>query len=310
LALDFGLFNNKLTGSLDIYKKVTSDLLNLVGQPAGANFSNQVIANVGDMENKGVELSLNLQAVNKADFTWDLGFNITYNENKITNLTISPDPNYPGNKFGGISGGVGNTIMINSVGYNRGSFYVFQQVYDAAGKPIEGLFVDRNKDGVINDKDQYQYQSVDPKIFLGFTSNMTYKKWNAGFVVRANVGNYMYNNVYSTLGTFRAISSLATHNGNASRNILETDFTQNGVNQLMSDYYIQNASFLRVDNINIGYNAGKVFKGKANLRFNASIQNAFIITKYKGLDPEIGNGIDNNFYPRPRVFALGLNLEF
>ena len=310
LALDFGLFNNKLTGSLDVYKKVTSDLLNLVGQPAGANFSNQVIANVGDMENKGVELSLNLQAVNKADFNWDLGFNITYNENKITNLTISPDPNYPGNKFGGISGGVGNTIMINSVGYNRGSFYVFQQVYDAAGKPIEGLFVDRNKDGVINDKDQYQYQSVDPKIFLGFTSNMTYKKWNAGVVVRANVGNYMYNNVYSTLGTFRAISSLATHNGNASRNILETGFTQNGVNQLMSDYYIQNASFLRVDNINIGYNAGKVFKDKANLRFNASIQNAFIITKYKGLDPEIGNGIDNNFYPRPRVFALGLNFDF
>ena len=310
VALDFGLFNNKLTGSLDVYKKVTSDLLNLVGQPAGANFSNQVIANVGDMENKGVELSLNLQAVNKADFNWDLGFNITYNENKITNLTISPDPNYPGNKFGGISGGVGNTIMINSVGYNRGSFYVFQQVYDAAGKPIEGLFVDRNKDGVINDKDQYQYQSVDPKIFLGFTSNMTYKKWNAGVVVRANVGNYMYNNVYSTLGTFRAISSLATHNGNASRNILETGFTQNGVNQLMSDYYIQNASFLRVDNINIGYNAGKVFKDKANLRFNASIQNAFIITKYKGLDPEIGNGIDNNFYPRPRVFALGLNFDF
>ena len=310
LALDFGLFNNKLTGSLDVYKKVTSDLLNLVGQPAGANFSNQVIANVGDMENKGVELSLNLQAVNKADFNWELGFNITYNENKITNLTISPDPNYPGNKYGGISGGVGNTILINSVGYNRGSFYVFQQVYDAAGKPIEGLFVDRNKDGVINDKDQYQYQSVDPKIFLGFTSNMTYKKWNAGFVVRANVGNYMYNNVYSTLGTFRAISSLATHNGNASRNLLETGFTQNGVNQLMSDYYIQNASFLRVDNINIGYNAGKVFKDKANLRFTANIQNAFILTKYKGLDPEIGSGIDNNFYPRPRVFALGLNLEF
>ena len=172
------------------------------------------------------------------------------------------------------------------------------------------MFVDRNKDGVINDKDQYQYQSVDPKIFLGFTSNMTYKKWNAGFVVRANVGNYMYNNVYSTLGTFRAISSLATHNGNASRNILETGFTQNGVNQLMSDYYIQNASFLRVDNINIGYNAGKVFKDKANLRFTANIQNAFILTKYKGLDPEIGGGIDNNFYPRPRVFALGLNLEF
>jgi iron complex outermembrane receptor protein len=310
LALDFGLFNNKLTGSLDIYKKVTSDLLNLIGQPAGTNFSNQIIANVGDMENKGVELGLNLQAINKANFNWDLGFNITYNENKITKLTISPDPNYPGNKFGGISGGVGNTIMINSVGYNRGSFFVFQQVYDEAGKPIEGLFVDRNKDGVINDKDQYQYQSVDPKIFLGFTSSMTYKKWSAGIVMRANIGNYMYNNIYSTLGTYKAISSLATHIGNASRNILETRFTQNGVNQLMSDYYIQNASFLRIDNINIGYNAGKVFNNKANLRINANIQNAFTLTKYKGLDPEISGGIDNNFYPRPRVIALGLNFDF
>jgi len=310
LGFDFGFFNNKLTGNLDIYKKVTSDLLNLVGQPAGTNFSNQIIANVGNMENKGVELGLNIQAVNKANFNWELGFNITYNENKITNLTISPDPNYPGNKYGGISGGVGNTIMINSVNFNRGSFFVFQQVYDASGKPIEGLFVDRNKDGVINDKDQYQYQSVDPKFFFGFTSNMTYKKWNAGFVVRANVGNYMYNNVYSTLGTYKAVSSLATYIGNASRNILESRFTQNGVNQLMSDYYIQNASFLRVDNINIGYNAGKVFKDKANLRFNASIQNAFILTKYKGLDPEISGGIDNNFYPRPRVFTLGLNFDF
>ena len=310
LGLDFGLFNNKLTGNLDIYKKVTSDLLNLVGQPAGANFSNQVIANVGDMENKGVELGLNLQAINKTNFSWDLGFNITYNENKITNLTISPDPNYPGNKYGGISGGVGNTIMINSVGYRRGSFYVFQQVYNANGKPIEGLFVDRNKDGIINDKDQYQYQGVDPKIFLGFTSSMNYKKWSAGFVARANIGNYMYNNVYSTLSTYTAISSLATYIGNASKNILETGFKQNGVNQLMSDYYVQNASFLRVDNINIGYDAGKIFKGKANLRVNANVQNAFVITKYKGLDPEIGGGIDNNFYPRPRVIALGLNLDF
>jgi len=310
LALDFGLFDNKLTGSLDIYKKVTTDLLNLIGQPAGTNFSNQIIANVGDMENKGVELGLNLQAINKANFNWDIGFNITYNKNEITKLTIAPDYNYSGNKFGGISGGVGNTIMINSVGYNRGSFYVFQQVYDANGKPIEGLFVDRNEDGVINDKDQYQYQSVDPTLFLGLTSSMNYKKWSAGFVMRANVGNYMYNNIYSTLGTFRAISSLATHIGNASRNILETGFTQNGVNQLMSDYYIQNASFLRMDNINVGYNVGKVFKNKANLRINANIQNAFTLTKYKGLDPEISGGIDNNFYPRPRVIALGLNFDF
>ena len=310
IGLDFGFFNNRITGNVDVYQKDTKDLLNLIGQPAGANFSNQVIANVGDMQNKGVEFSINLQAIAKPTFTWDLGFNITLNKNEITKLTIAPDPNYPGNKYGGIAGGVGNTILINSVGYNKGSFYVFQQVYDAAGKPIEGLFVDRNKDGVINDKDQYQYQSTDPKLFLGFTNNFTYKKWNAGFVVRANVGNYLYNNLYSSLGNFKAISSLSTHLGNASANILETNFKGGSVNQLMSDYYVQNASFLRVDNINIGYNAGQVLGIKANLRINASVQNAFILTKYKGLDPEIGGGVDNNFYPRPRVFALGLNFDF
>ena len=310
LGLDFGFFNNRVTGNLDVYNKLTTDLLNLVGQPAGTNFSNQIIANVGDMENKGAELGLNVQVIAKPKFTWDLGFNITYNENKITKLTISPDPNYPGNKFGGISGGVGNTILINSVGYNRGSFFVFQQVYDADGRPIENLFVDRNKDGIINDKDQYQYQSVDPKIFLGFTSNMTYKKWDAGFVLRANFGNYMYNNVYSTMSNYRAVASLATHLNNISTNYNNTNFKEGGVNQLMSDYFIQNASFLRMDNIHVGFNAGKVFKEKANLRINASIQNAFIITDYKGLDPEISGGIDNNFYPRPRVFALGLNFDF
>ena len=139
---------------------------------------------------------------------------------------------------------------------------------------------------------------------------MTYKKWDAGFVLRANFGNYMYNNVYSTLSNYRAVASLATHLSNISTNYNNTNFKEGGVNQLMSDYFIQNASFLRMDNIHVGFNAGKVFKEKANLRINASIQNAFIITNYKGLDPEISGGIDNNFYPRPRVFALGLNFDF
>ena len=308
IGLDFGLFNNRVTGNIDVYQKNTTDLLNLIGQPAGTNFSNQIIANVGDMENKGVEFSVNIQAIKKPTFTWDLGFNITLNKNEITKLTIAPDSTYPGNKFGGISGGVGNTILINSVGYNRGAYYVFQQVYDANGKPIEDLFVDRNKDGVINDKDQYQYQGADPKLFLGFTSNFTYKKWNAGFVLRANVGNYLYNNVSSTRANYKSISSLATHLGNASAYILETKFKGGGVNQLMSDLFVENASFLRMDNINIGYNAGKVLG--ADLRINASVQNAFIITNYTGLDPEVGGGVDNNFYPRPRVFSLGFNFDF
>ncbi len=311
-GLDFGLFKNRITGSVDIYKKQTSDLLNLITQPAGANFSNQVVANVGNMENKGVEINLNGQVMRNSNFTWDLGVNATVNKNTITKLTITPDPNYPGNKFGGISGGVGNTIMINSVGFNRGAFYVFQQVYNAAGQPIEGLFVDRNGDGTINDKDLYQYKSADPKAFLGLTSNFTYKKWNAGFILRASIGNYMYNNVYSAQGRYTSISSLATYLGNASSNYLDTKFNgiTGGVNQLQSDYYVQNASFLKMDNLNIGYNVGKVLGNKASLRVNASVQNVFTITKYKGLDPEIGGGIDNNFYPRPRIVSLGLNLDF
>ncbi|MCF8318707.1 MAG: SusC/RagA family TonB-linked outer membrane protein [Sphingobacteriaceae bacterium] len=312
LGLDFGVLANRISGSVDVYLKKTSDLLNNITQSAGANFSNQVVANVGNMENKGVELNLNGQVIRNSNFTWDLGLNATLNKNTITKLTIAPDPNYPGNTFGGISGGTGNTIMINSVGYNRGSFYVLQQVYNAAGKPIEGLFVDRNGDGTINNKDLYQYKSADPKAFLGLTSNFTYKKWNAGFIMRASIGNYMYNNQYSSNGRYNAISSLPTYLGNASINYLDTKFDgiTGGVNQLLSDYYVQNASFLRLDNLNIGYNVGNLLAGKASMRINASVQNVFTITKYKGLDPEIGGGIDNNFYPRPRIVALGLNLDF
>ncbi|MFM6953676.1 MAG: SusC/RagA family TonB-linked outer membrane protein [Sphingobacteriaceae bacterium] len=311
-GLDFALLNNRISGSVDVYLKKTSDLLNTIPQPAGANFANQVVANVGNMENKGVEVNLNGQVVRKSNFTWDLGFNTTINKNTITKLDIVPNVNSAGNRFGGIAGGVGNTIMINSVGYNRGSFFVYQQVYNAAGKPIEGLFVDRNGDGTINEKDLYQYKNADPKAFFGLTSNFTYKKWNAGFILRASIGNYMYNNVYSDHGKYTSISSLSTYLGNASANYLETKFNgvTGGVNQLQSDYYVQNASFLKMDNLNVGYNVGQVLGNKANLRVNASIQNVFTITKYKGLDPEISGGIDNNFYPRPRIVSLGVNLDF
>jgi TonB-linked SusC/RagA family outer membrane protein len=310
-GLDFGFLDNRITGSLDVYMNKTSDLLNVAGQPAGSNFTNQVVANVGDMENKGLELNLNGQVVRNSNFTWDLGFNATINRNTITNLTIAPDPSYIGNKFGGISGGVGSTILINSTGFNRGSFFVLQQVYNAAGKPIDGLFVDRNGDGTINDKDLYRYKNADPKTFLGLTSNFTYKKWNAGFILRASIGNYLYNNSFSANGNFKAITGLSTFLGNASANYLETKFSgdYNALNYF-SDYYVQNASFLKMDNLTVGYNVGKVLANKASLRVNASVQNVFTITKYKGLDPEINGGIDNNFYPRPRIVSLGLNLDF
>ena len=310
LALDFGLFENRVSGTIEWYNRTTTDLLNEINQPAGTNFSNKIVANVGSMENKGVEVTLNFQPIKNKTTTWDVSLNATYNKNEITKLTISDDPNYAGARYGGISGGTGNTIFIQSVGYKRGSYFVYKQVYDNAGKPIDGLYADLNRDGIVNESDLYQYKGNDPQFFFGASSNVTYKKWNAGFVLRANVGNYMYNNVASSSGTLRNILNPIGYINNGSRDYLTSGFSGNGSNYYLSDYYVQNASFLRMDNINVGYNVGKVFHDKAVLRINANIQNAFIITQYKGLDPEVNGGIDNNFYPRPRTFVLGFNLSF
>jgi len=310
IAIDYGFLNNRISGSIEYYYRNTTNLLNNIAQSAGTNFSNQIVANVGTMQNKGVEFSINYQPIRTKNLTWDIAFNATYNENKITKLTISNDPNYAGNQYGGISGGTGNTILINSVGYARGSFYVFKQVYDNTNHPIDGLFQDKNRDGIINQNDLYQYKSADPKEFFGFSTNLAVKKWSAGFVLRANFGNYMYNNVASSTGTLRNILNPVGFLNNGSSDYLFTKFSGNGTNYYMSDYYVQNASFLRMDNFNIGYNAGKVFNNKASLRLSANVQNVFVITKYTGLDPEISGGIDNNFYPRPRTYVLGLNLNF
>jgi iron complex outermembrane receptor protein len=310
LALEFGLFDNKVSGTIEAYNNTTTDLLNEINQPAGTNFSNKIVANVGSMVNKGVELTLNFQPIKNKTTTWDVSLNATYNKNEITKLTISDDPSYAGARYGGISGGTGNTILIQSVGFQRGSYFVFKQVYDQAGKPIDGLFADLNRDGIVNERDLYQYKGNNPEFFFGASSNLTYKRWNAGFVLRANVGNYMYNNVASSSGTLRNFLNPIGYINNGSRDYLTTGFSGNGSNYYLSDYYVQNASFLRMDNINVGYNIGKLFNNKANLRVNANIQNAFLITKYKGLDPEVNGGIDNNFYPRPRTFVLGLNLNF
>jgi len=201
------------------------------------------------------------------------------------------------------------------VGGPKNTFYLYRQVYNASGGPIEGVFSDKNGDGIINQKDQYKSKAADPDVFLGFSTNLSYKKWNAGFVLRSSLGNYVYNNTYSQTGTLNQILGNAVlYNG--STNYLVTRFKGGNVQQLLSDYYVQNASFLRMDNLNVGYNAGKILHTKTILRLNASVQNVFVITKYNGLDPEIaagtGNtpGIDNNLYPRPRTFSLGVNLDF
>lgn len=310
MGLDYGFSNGRVYGSVDYYKKKTKDLLNVITQPAGTNFINEFIANVGNMENEGVEFSINTIVIDKPDFDLNFGFNTTYNKNRITNLTSVADPGFIGNKIGGISGGTGNTIQINSTGYNRASFYVYQQVYDQNGKPLEDVFVDRNGDGQLSDKDLYRYKDADADVYLGFTTNFTFKKWTGGFVLRSNINNYVYNNVASSTGTYRNIFNPLNYLNNGSRDILDTRFSGAGDRYFLSDYYIQNASFLKMDNINLGYSIGKVMKGKANLRINANAQNVFVITKYKGIDPEINGGIDNNFYPRPRTYVLGLNLDF
>ena len=310
IGLDYGFFNNRITGSIDVYLKKTTDLLSIIDQPAGTNFTNKILANIGNMENRGVEFTINAQLVRNRNVTWDFGFNVTYNKNEITKLTFTNDPTFPGNLTGGIAGGVGSTVQIQSVGYPKNSFYVYQQIYDKSGKPIESLFEDRNRDGVINVDDLYRYKSPDPKAFLGAYSNVNWNKWSAGFSLRANIGNYMYNNRFSNTGVQRNIIDPLGFLANGSRNLLETNFTGNGDQYLLSDYYVENASFLRMDYINVGYNAGNLVSKHSNLRIGANVQNVFTVTKYKGLDPEVPGGIDNNFYPRPRIFSISLGLDF
>ncbi|MGZ4017701.1 MAG: SusC/RagA family TonB-linked outer membrane protein [Flavisolibacter sp.] len=304
LGLDYGFFNNRLSGSVEFYYKKTTDLLNQITQPAFTNFSNTIVANVGSMENKGVELTTNVTAIKQRDLVWDLSFNATYNKNRITKLDINGDPNYI-NQIAGIGGNGG--VIANAVGYERGSFFVFKQIYDpTTGKPIENLYEDQNRDGIINTSDLILFKSSIPKWFFGFSTNVNYKKWSAALTMRANVGNYVYNNVATNgaISKFLFTSYLA----NQSSDVLNTNFQGTG-NFYQSNYYVQNASFLKMDNVNVNYNFGRVSKN-VSLHLTAAAQNVFTVTKYKGLDPEISGGIDNNGYPRPRTFVIGAGLDF
>ncbi len=308
LGLDFGFFDNRISGSIDAYYKKTTDLLNMINQPAGSNFSNEIIANVGSMENRGIEVSLNLQPVKNANVVWDLALNGTYNKNEITNLTAVPSPDFPGNPYGGIGGGTGNTILINSVGRPRGSFYVYRAVYGTDGLPIDGLFADLNRDGSINQQDLYQYQSVDPQYLFGASTNVNIRKnLNFGFVMRASVGNYVYNNNITGSTNLKNILNPLGYLTNTIGYYLVSG---NGDRYFLSDFYVQNASFIKMDNIYVNYAFRNVFRTKSTLTLNANLQNVFTITNYIGLDPEVQGGIDNTLYPRPRTMSLGLNLNF
>ena len=300
IGIDYGFWNNRITGAVDAYYRKTNDLLNYVPEAAGTNLTNYITKNVGNLENKGVEASINITAIDTKDWTWDFGFNYTWNKNKITKLTASSDPEYVGVLTGGISGGTGNTIQVQQVGQPMNSFYVFQQVYDKSGKPIEGEYVDRNADGVVNDKDLYVYHKAAPDVYLGFNSTLRYKKWTLSVAARAAFGNYVYDNVSSKnsmlddLWTNGFVSNLV--NG-----AVDNGFKQG---QYMSDMYVKRADYFKLDKVTLSYNFTNY------LRVFATGQNLVTASKYKGMDPEISNGIDNNMYPRPTTYMIGATFTF
>jgi iron complex outermembrane receptor protein len=305
IGLDYGFLENRITGSIEGYYRKTTDLLNFIPVPAGTNLTNQIMTNVGDLYNKGLEFSINATAVSKKDMKWDIGFNLTYNKNEITKLTATNDPNYLGVFTGGILGGVGNNIQIHSVGYPANSFYVYEQVYDENGTPIEGLYVDRNNDGMITVDDRYQYKDPAPAVFMGFSSMFTLKNFDFSFAGRINLGNYVYNNMFSNYGTYSTLYNSVGYLSNVTTSLLETHFENP---KYFSNYYVEDASFLRMDHITLGYSFSNIEWAK--FRIYGTVQNAFVITGYDGLDPEVANGIDSNVYPRPRTFLFGVSASF
>lgn len=305
-AIDYGFWANRVTGSVEVYQRKTKDLINYIPVAAGTNLTNFITTNVGDLENQGVEFSVNVIPVKRPNLTWSIGGNIAANKNKITRLTATEDPKYLGVATGGISGGVGNMIQIHSVGHPANSFFVYEQVYDANGVPVEGLFVDRNGDGIITPTDRYHLEKSAPDYLIGFNTGVEMGKFDLTLAGRSNIGNYMYNNNES--GT--SYSGLYGSTGilyNTLAPIRDNDFE---TPQYFSDHFVRNASFLRIDHITAGYNIGRVGRNIESLRFSVTVQNPLLITKYEGLDPEVFNGIDNNVYPRSRTYLFGVKADF
>ena len=306
IGLDYGFIDNRITGAIDLYKRRTDDLINFIPVPAGTNLTNMILTNVGNLENQGIEFSINVMAISKKDLTWEIGFNAAYQKTEITKLTANEDPNYIGVQTGGFSGGVGNTIQIHSVGYAPNSFFVYEQVYDEAGKPIEGLFVDRNGDKVITNDDRYHYKKPAPDVFMGFSTKLNYKNWDFALNGRVSLGNYVYNNVWSGQSYQYVYQAVGVLN-----NVHEiANYTKFQNVSYWSDYYVQNAAFLKLDNMNVGYTFTNFYNNRMKLRLYATAQNLFTLTEYEGMDPEIADGIDGELYPRPRTFTFGVNIDF
>ena len=309
VGLDFSVFNNRFSGSLDYYYRKTTDLINDASVSAGSNFRNMVRSNIGSLKNSGIEVALTVRPIQTTDWQWEISTNFTYNKNEITELTGESSIVMTGD----ISSGTGNKCQAHSVGHPARSFYVYQQVYDDNGLPLEGVYVDRNADGVINDSDRYFYKSPAAPYIAGLSSRLQYKNWDFGFGLRANFDNYVF---WDKEAGYSNVSKRYDSSFGYLQNVIPGAVERNWstYDHALSDYFVHNASFLKCDNITLGYSFDGLFGGgKYNGlsgRVYASGTNVFTITKYEGIDPEVESGIDNNMYPRPFTIQVGLNLNF
>ena len=310
VGLDFGFLKDRITMGFDAYVRKTTDLLNYIPVPALGNLTNYLNTNIGSLVNKGVEFEFNAMAVDTKDFTWSIGGNIAYNSTRITKLTASANDK-TGVETGGISGGVGNNIQMHQVGFPPNALYVFEQVYDAEGRPIEGEYVDRDGNGTINNDDRYFYHKPAADVTLGLNTTLTYKNWTLAASGHGSLGNWVYNNVASD---GEMIADCWTNNFNSNRlnSAAWSNFKQACY---LSDYYVRDGSFFKIDNITLGYTFPQLFKSTKldramGLNIFATVQNVATFTKYDGLDPEVYSGIDNNLYPRPRTYVLGVKFNF
>ena len=307
IGLDYGFLNGRLYGSIDLYVKHTKDLLNTIPVPAGANFSNRLLTNIGSMTNRGAELSVNYIPIETKDWNWVLNFNATYNQTKITQLTQVEDPTYLGAEVGGINGATGNNAQIHSVGYAPYSFFVHKQVYDEQGKPVEGVFADLNGDGKIDNYDKYHCGKPAPDFLFGLSTSLRYKGLTLSTSLRANTGNKIYDNVSSNNATLDSVIDSHGWISNATHDYSASGFINK---HYLSDYYVRDASFLKMDNLTLSYDFGRLFHDTVGINLGATVQNVFTLSTYKGIDPEVSGGIDHQFYPIPRTYSLSLGLTF
>lgn len=318
VGLDWGIMDQRLSGSVDWYYRKTTDLLNYAPLPSMAGYKNQAWQNIGSLKNTGVEAAITWRAIQTKDWFWTMTYNFTYNKNEITDLNGVSENGAPVvNTNIKVGDGSGAYLQANQVGYAMNSYYVYQQVYDKNGKPIENCVVDRNGDGKINESDKYLYKSPAAPVTMGFSSRLEYKNWDFGFSLRASLGNYVYNNVeqgMSNMNTGEWFSNSLKYFSNRLKSTVERNWQTYEITSKLSDYYVKNASFLKCDNITLGYSFNNLFKSSGwhglSGRAYATASNVFTITNYDGLDPEVGDGYDNNLYPRPFSVVVGLSLNF